>query len=913
MRQQITRRSFTGAAAARRNCQMAFNQALMKILVTLLWAATASAQTECSWDRLAGPLGLKSDERYLYLQPTPDAAVKLTACTLAGIRLGITVQKGWTLKRVNGIDVKGPVRLDRRVNDGVVQFLASQPASAAATPDPSIVDVPDIPALPRVLLIGDSVSMGYTLAVRERLKDKANVHRPAANCGNSTLGLRELDKWLGDGHWDAIHFNFGLHDLVYIFDSGANQDADGNYAIPANGHQRTLLATYEANLHGIVARLRRTGARLIWASTTPVPADLHSYVKGAEVPYNAVAARVMREEGVETDDLWTYATSMLDRIQIPGNVHFTPAGSDVLSIAIARSIERVMQGYSLLYEDTFSGNAVNEGDWNFRLGRRTGGNIDGMNLKENVTVSGGALHVTARQETLASKLENTGGGLISKHQFGFGYYEALSRPFMEGRGVHSAFWQAGGAKPNNDIFEIDSYEIDSKQALGCNNLYLHISPKNRPVPWPSRANVPLQFLPGGWFLDSYEYTPEGVIFYDNGKVVNRADWKDLTAQQAVWLTALNGVGKVDADKLPGETTFRYFRYYAKDYPGVNLLPNGNFEYNQDRIDPATPIAWQQQGTAGAARIVVGDAARDRYKLRHGLDTAATSATTTQTLEFLNNGDYELTAMVRSSGGQAVARIRAFAFGGPEVSADIPASRQWTRISIPRIAVANHAVTLAIESESAAGQWFEIDDIEFRKPGPPRAKEPFTMIGDALWTQGLAAPITFTGDEKFYFFDRSVGLGDAITVSFTMTPTERALMSPIARIPKTGRSGWAVQLTPAGGVIFRIGGGSDHHDILAPDAYSAGKSVRITCVFDHGTARIYAGDRLLKTDTGITQDTQDVTAPGRLGATGDTYLAVGDVIATNDAPAPKTRNFTGTLQGVRIYNRALTEAEISKLQ
>jgi acyl-CoA thioesterase-1 len=880
----------------------------MRILVSLAWAAAACAQTECSWDKLAQPLGLASDERYLYLQPAPGTALKLSGCTLAGIRLGITVEKGWTLKRVNGIDVKGPVRLDRRVNDGVVHFLASPPARGAAPPDPSTVPVQDAPGLPRVLLIGDSVSMGYTLPVRERLDGRANVHRPPENGGNSSLGLRKLDGWLGDGRWDAIHFNFGLHDLVYVFDSGANLDADGNYAIPANGHQRTPLALYESNLRQIVARLRKTGARLVWASTTPVPADLHSYVKAAELPYNEVATRVMREEGVEIDDLWGFATPMLDKIQIPGNVHFTPEGSRILAIQIAQSIDRALKGYRLLFEDLFGGSAVNERNWKFREGRRTGTGIDGMNLRENVTVSGGGLHIAARQETIAGRVENTGGGLISRRQFGYGYYETLSRPFMDGRGVHSSFWQAGGAKPNNDIFEIDSYEIDSRTPMGCNNLYLHISPKNNPVPWPSRANVPIQLLPGGWFLDAYEYTPDGVIFYDNGTVVNKAEWKDLTAQQAVWLTALNGAGKVEADKLPGETIFRYFRYYAKDHPGVNLLPNGGFEYNQDRIDPATPVAWQQEGTPGAGRVVEGNAARDRYKLRHGLGSGPWQAATRQTLEHLPNGAYELVANVRASAGLTQATIRA---GGASVA--IPAAGAWTTVAIPRIAVENHEVTIEIASAGGAGEWVEFDDIVFRRPGPVREPEPFTLVRDPAWRQGIAEPIRFTGDDKFYFFDRSVGLGDAITVAFTMIPDAMATTSPIARIPKTGRSGWAVQLTEKGGLIFRIGGGSDHRDVLAPNAYAAGRAARVVCVFDRGTARIHVDGRVLKSETGIVQDTRDTSAPGRLGATGETYLAVGDVIAANPQPHPRTRNYSGLLQDVRVYNRALSQEEAAQLK
>lgn len=230
--------------------------------------------------------------------------------------------------------------------------------------------------------------------------------------------------------------------------------------------------------------------------------------------------------------------------------------------------------------------------------------------------------------------------------------------------------------------------------MGCNNLYIHISPKGfKEVPWPCRVNIPFSLQPGGRFLDAYEYTPDGVHFYDNGKLVARAEWHDLTAAQAVWLTALNGCGKVDGDKLPGETTFEYFRYYGWDYPGVNLLPNGSFEYNQDKVDPTRPVAWQQDGSAGAGRVAGGNAARDRYKLRHGKADGPYAITTRQSLEYIMNGDYELSAMVRSSGGQALAQMRACDFGGKERVVTISASEHWTRITIPHVPITNHRVTV----------------------------------------------------------------------------------------------------------------------------------------------------------------------------------------------------------------------------
>src|SRR5882757_3092673 len=103
--------------------------------------------------------------------------------------------------------------------------------------DPSLAPIEDVAGLPRVLLIGDSISMGYTLPVRELLAGKANVHRVPENGGSTRTGLEKLDAWLGKGKWDVIHFNWGLHDLKHW--------KDGKMDI--NGDQVTVAEDYAAN------------------------------------------------------------------------------------------------------------------------------------------------------------------------------------------------------------------------------------------------------------------------------------------------------------------------------------------------------------------------------------------------------------------------------------------------------------------------------------------------------------------------------------------------------------------------------------------------------------------------------------------------------------------------------------------
>ncbi len=200
---------------------------------------------------------------------------------------------------------------------------AEQPAKPARRPSSAMARITDDPALPRVLLIGDSISIGYTVPVRELLKGKMNVHRAPTNCGPTIRGLEGIDAWLGAGRWDAIHFNWGLHDLKRI---------DGKHQVP--------LDAYEQNLRKLVARLKKTDAKLIWCSTTPVPEGTSPPRTNEDVEaYNGVAKKIMEAEGVATDDLYTFALGRLTEIQRPANVHFTPEGSKVLAEQVARAIE----------------------------------------------------------------------------------------------------------------------------------------------------------------------------------------------------------------------------------------------------------------------------------------------------------------------------------------------------------------------------------------------------------------------------------------------------------------------------------------------------------------------------------------------------------------------------------------------
>jgi acyl-CoA thioesterase-1 len=197
-------------------------------------------------------------------------------------------------------------------------------------PNPALREVPDVPGLPRVLLIGDSISIGYTEPVRAELTNKANLHRIPENGAATIVGVKNLENWLSSSKWDVIHFNFGLHDLRLD---------DGKYQVP--------LPDYETNLRTIVQRLRKTGAHLIWATTTPVSdAEVKPPRRNADViAYNATAAKIMVEAGIPIDDLYALINPRLAELQLPANVHYTLPGYNVLGHQVAESILRALDSH----------------------------------------------------------------------------------------------------------------------------------------------------------------------------------------------------------------------------------------------------------------------------------------------------------------------------------------------------------------------------------------------------------------------------------------------------------------------------------------------------------------------------------------------------------------------------------------
>lgn len=127
--------------------------------------------------------------------------------------------------------------------------------------------------------------------------------------GGKVIGLAGTRKF----EKGAVHFNSGIWDMHCLKD----------------GQVRTTPEQYEKNLRQLLSMLKATGAKLIWATTTPVgpvPAGASNIpVNVEDVPaYNAIAARVMQENNVAIDDLYSAVLPKADELRGPDNRHYTP-------------------------------------------------------------------------------------------------------------------------------------------------------------------------------------------------------------------------------------------------------------------------------------------------------------------------------------------------------------------------------------------------------------------------------------------------------------------------------------------------------------------------------------------------------------------------------------------------------------
>lgn len=190
--------------------------------------------------------------------------------------------------------------------------------------DPVVRD----PALPDVLSLGDSISVGYIPYTRTTLADVCNIHRPPENCRSTAVGLPGLQQsWVTPCLWyELIVFNFGLHD----------------------SHTGSGISTsqYAANLESIISILRLFTDKLSWFRTTDVPVNAVGRTEANTQLYNDAADVVIAgHPDIVVLDLHAYTVANPDWHIDDTEVHYTAEGYEALGdIVSAHILQRLSNG-----------------------------------------------------------------------------------------------------------------------------------------------------------------------------------------------------------------------------------------------------------------------------------------------------------------------------------------------------------------------------------------------------------------------------------------------------------------------------------------------------------------------------------------------------------------------------------------
>ncbi|GLR17081.1 SGNH/GDSL hydrolase family protein [Portibacter lacus] len=192
-----------------------------------------------------------------------------------------------------------------------------------------------------ILIIGDSISIGYTPFVAKYLADKATVVHNKGNAQHTGTGLEKVEEWLGTQKWDIIQFNWGLWDLCYRHpDSKVQGKRD-----KINGDITYDVDQYAANLDSLVTIIKRKSkAKLIFVTTSFVPEAEQGRFTEDAIKYNDAAKVVMKKHGVIVNDIYESSIAIhKDYGTALDNVHYEKDGYVQLGELVAKFLEKEME------------------------------------------------------------------------------------------------------------------------------------------------------------------------------------------------------------------------------------------------------------------------------------------------------------------------------------------------------------------------------------------------------------------------------------------------------------------------------------------------------------------------------------------------------------------------------------------
>ena len=209
----------------------------------------------------------------------------------------------------------------------------------------------------KILILGDSIRMGYDKYVKMAFEDVAQVYSPVNNCRCSSTLVRHLQEWVEEtgcaDELDLVYWNAGLWDTLLLGD----------------GLNHITLDVYEANVNRICRQLQMFApkAKIIFATSTPVQEELFTGMfkrlnKDVE-RYNLAAGRIVESYGGQVDDLYTMAKNAPVSYHSDQTHYYTKEGKKLFTEHVVATMEKTLdiKGKPLDFDTAFTATKNIEG------------------------------------------------------------------------------------------------------------------------------------------------------------------------------------------------------------------------------------------------------------------------------------------------------------------------------------------------------------------------------------------------------------------------------------------------------------------------------------------------------------------------------------------------------------------------
>ena len=232
-----------------------------------------------------------------------------------------------------------------------------------------------------ILLIGDSISLGYQYRAQLYAGDRHTIVHPMVNALTSTFCKNNIENWLlmTNTLWDAVHFNVGLHDIVRLPDISAPP--------------KTAVETYQENLRDIVEIIRNDSpcAVIVFALSTPVLSQTNRIPEDVAV-YNSAATNVLADQNVYINDLYSLMLPHQEEYHLPDGTHFTSDGNQFNAENVVDFIDSIPRPPPCLWADGHWIKYTARSNWIYNVYYSTNTGAGHGRLLETNISGGGEVH-----------------------------------------------------------------------------------------------------------------------------------------------------------------------------------------------------------------------------------------------------------------------------------------------------------------------------------------------------------------------------------------------------------------------------------------------------------------------------------------------------------------------------------------